>query len=205
MRNLSNNFNHFCFDSLYLFNHFLSHQFLSYHLYFLYFSYHICNLLDDLNLFWNLLDSFFNLNHRHYLFNNPVNNFIFDLDMMFNFLCISVLNNWNYLLYHFLYFNNFWNLYYFLNNSFNKHRNFDNFLNNFFYWHYFFIKNLNSLNFSLNMIYYLFNFNRSFNLYQFFLDYFYLLNSWYLLLKLNYLFNYSWYFNYSFNFLFIWY
>lgn len=160
-----------------------------------------CVGLNDLfNDLW-YLDNFLNsLNDWNWLFYDSVNNLISDFDMIFDFFCVSVLNNRNNLFDYLFNLDDLWNLHNFfnkllhndwnLNNLFNdfRLRLYDNFLDN---------RNLSNLN--LNVVDYLLNFNNSLDFDNLFNNFFNCYDFWYFFDYFNNSFNDLRNFNYSLN------
>ena len=120
---------------------------------------------------------------------------VFCFNVVFSFLCISILYNRNYFFNDSLYFDNLWNLDYFFNNCFDEHRNLNDFFYNFLNWNNFFIFQFDLLNLDLDMVDHSFNLNRPVDLYDLFPDKLHLYYLRYLFLKFDYFFNNCWYLN----------
>lgn len=149
-------------------------------------------------------DNFFNgLNDWNWLFDDSVDDLMSDFNVVFNFLCISVLDLSNYLLDNFLNFNDLWNLDNLFNDLLHNNWDFNDLFNDL--WlrlHDYFLYNYNFLDLDLDIVLNSFNFDDFFNFNEFFDNLFDSHNLWNFLDDFNNSFNNLRYFNDSFNDLF---
>lgn len=213
--------------SLDLFWHFFDHLHNDLHLsnhlfnnllnsYFLHNSLHFSNLLDNalhdhhfLYYLWYFHDPFDSLDDRNWLFNDSVNYFISNFNMVIDLLSCNHLFLWNYHFDYLFYFNHLWYLNNSLYNFLNDDRDLLDNLNNSLGGYDFLDNDFKGFNFGFNVIdnfldfHDLFNLNLSFdnsfhNFYFWNLSYhlnYSLYNVWYLDNSLNYSFDRNYFFN----------
>jgi hypothetical protein len=149
----------------------------------------VCDLLDNLNLFGHFLDSFPDLDDRHYFLNNSFDNLVPNLDMVLCFLGVSVFHYRNNLFHYLFHLYHLRNFNYLLNNCLDKYRHFDNLFYNPFNLNYLLSLDLYLLYFHLDMIDDFFDLYWPVNLYNLLFDELYLQYLGDLLLELNNLFD----------------
>lgn len=133
-RNLLDHLNDLSYYLLHFLYPFLDHYFLSDHFYLpnLYPNYlSLYNFLHNLGYLDYLLDR---LDNRHWFFNYPVNYYMLHLNMIYNFLCISVFNFWHNFLNYPLNFNYFRYFHFPFNNLFHENWHLFNNLNDSLSW-----------------------------------------------------------------------